>query len=74
MEGAWLLPSGFSAADIMFGYGFELARYYVVLDQYPRLVAYWERLRARPAYDRAKARNGKQDIYTRDFYPVPEEG
>ena len=74
MEGAWLLPSGFSAADIMYGYGFELARYYVVLDQYPRLVAYWERLRARPAYDRAKARNGKQDIYTRDFYPVPEEG
>lgn len=70
----YLLPSGFSAADIIFGYGFELARYYVTLDQYPRLLAYWERLRARPAYGRAKARDGEQDIYARDFYPVPEEG
>ncbi|MBE0452242.1 glutathione S-transferase family protein [Roseovarius autotrophicus] len=73
MAGDYLLPSGFSAADIMFGYGFELARYYVDLDAYPRLMAYWERLRARPAYGRAKARDGEQDIYARDFYPVPEE-
>lgn len=74
LSGDYLLPSGFSAADIIFGYGFELARYYVTLDQYPRLLAYWERLRARPAYGRAKARDGEQDIYARDFYPVPEEG
>ncbi len=73
MSGDYLLPSGFSAADIMFAYGFELARYYVDLDAYPCLVAYWERLRARPAYIRAKARDGVQDIYARDFYPVPEE-
>jgi glutathione S-transferase len=74
VSGDHLLPSGFSAADIMFGYGFELARYYVDLDQYPRLVAYWEGLRARAAHARAKARDGEQDIYTREFYPVPEEG
>lgn len=74
LDGAYLLPTGFSAADIMFGYGFELARYYVDLDAYPRLVAYWERLRARPAYIRAKARDGVQDIYAQAFYPVPEEG
>ena len=73
MEGDYLLPSGFSAADIMFAYGFELARYYVGLDAYPRLVAYWARLRARPAYARAKARDGEQDMYAQDFYPVPEE-
>ncbi|MET4101969.1 glutathione S-transferase [Roseovarius sp. MBR-78] len=73
MAGDYLLPTGFSAADIMFAYGFELARYYVDLDAYPRLVAYWERLRARPAYVRAKARDGEQDIYARDFYPVPED-
>jgi glutathione S-transferase len=74
LEGDYLLPSGFSAADIMFGYGFELARYYVDLDQYPRLMAYWARLRARPAHIRAKARDGEQDIYAQEFYPVPEEG
>ena len=73
LEGEHLLPSGFSAADIMFAYGFELARYYVDLDAYPRLMAYWDRLRARPAYRRAKARDGKQDIYEQEFYPVPEE-
>lgn len=72
MDGDYLLPSGFSAADVMFAYGFELARYYVDLDTYPRLMAYWERLRARPAYQRAKARDGEQDIYIQEFYPVPE--
>jgi glutathione S-transferase len=73
MAGEHLLPSGFSAADVMLAYGFELARYYVDLDAYPRLMAYWDGLRARPAYVRAKARDGVQDIYAQDFYPVPEE-
>ena len=73
LEGDYLLRSGFSAADIMFAYGFELARYYVDLDAYPSLMSYWERLRARPGYQRAKARDGEQDIYTQAFYPVPEE-
>ncbi|MBC7132603.1 MAG: glutathione S-transferase family protein [Roseovarius sp.] len=74
LEGDHLLPTGFSAADIMVGYGFELARYYVDLEDWPRLAAYWQRLRARPAHVRARARDGEQDIYARDFYPVPEEG
>lgn len=74
LEGDCLLPSGFSAADVMFAYGFELARYYVDLAQFPALMAYWDRLRARPAYQRARGRDGVQDIYARDFYPVPEEG
>ena len=73
---AGLLPAAGGAerarALEMFGYGFELARYYVDLDAYPRLVTYWERLRARPAYIRAKARDGVQDIYAQEFYPVPE--
>ena len=72
LETEMLLPSGFSAADIMFAYGFELARYYVHFDEFPRLTAYWDRLKARPAYQRAKARDGEQDLYDRDFYPLPE--
>ncbi len=76
MEARWereyCLASGFSAADIMFAYGFELARYYVHFDGFPRLTAYWDRLKARPAYQRAKARDGKQDLYDREFYPLEE--
>ncbi len=72
LEGRYLLATGFSAADVMFAYGFELARYYVDLDAYPRLMTYWNRLRERPAYIRANARDGQQDIYTQEFYPVPE--
>ncbi|SIS70234.1 glutathione S-transferase [Roseivivax lentus] len=72
MAHAHLLPSGFSAADIMFAYGFELARYYVQMAQFPALMAYWDRLRARPGYIAAKARDGVQDLYDRDFYPLPE--
>lgn len=69
---AYLLPEGFSAADIMFAYSFELGRYYVHLEEFPGLMAYWARLQARPAYQRAKARDGEQDLYDRDFYPLPE--
>ena len=72
MTGAYLLPEGFSAADIMFAYSFELGRYYVHLEEFPALMAYWARLQARPAYQRAKARDGEQDLYDRDFYPLPE--
>lgn len=72
-EGDYLLSGGFSAADIMYAYGFELACRYVHLDQFPALTAYWDRLKARPAYQRAKARDGEQDIYDQDFYPLPEK-
>ena len=74
LEGRDYLIGDFSAADIMFSYGFELARYYVRFDEFPRLSAYWDRLKARPGYQRAKARDGEQDLYDRDFYPLEEVG
>jgi glutathione S-transferase len=67
-----LLGSGFSAADAMMGFNLFAAPYYVRMDPYPRLRAYAARLAARPAYAAARARDGEQDFYTRDFYPVPE--
>ena len=73
LSGDYVLPSGFSAADIMLSYGFELARYYVRMEEFPALMDYWERLKARPAYIAAKARDGEQDLYDRDFYPLPGE-
>ncbi|WP_299848601.1 glutathione S-transferase family protein [uncultured Roseovarius sp.] len=71
-EREYLLDSGFSAADVMLGFNLFAAPYYVKLDPFEALVAYCDRLAARPAYQSARAKDGKQDIYSRDFYPVPE--
>lgn len=46
----YLLASGFTAADTSVGYSVHLAGKFVPLDPYPRVVAYYERLRARPAF------------------------
>jgi glutathione S-transferase len=52
----YLLPSGFSAADIMLGYGLQLAKLIgQPLGDRPRTVAYLERLAARPAFEKAFA-------------------
>ncbi|WP_298491940.1 glutathione S-transferase family protein [uncultured Maritimibacter sp.] len=67
----YLLASGFSAADIMFGFGVEAAFHYVYRDKFPALQAYHERLAARPAYQAALAAQGPDTIYTQDFYEVP---
>ncbi|SNR42669.1 glutathione S-transferase family protein [Puniceibacterium sediminis] len=70
----YLLADGFSAADTMMGFNLFAAPYYVHLDAYPGLMAYRGRISARPAYSRARARDGEQTFYTRDFYPVPASG
>jgi glutathione S-transferase len=49
-----LLPSGFSAADIMQGYGLQLAKLIGQLPaDRPRVAAYLDRLAARPAFQKA---------------------
>jgi len=68
----WLLPSGFSAADVMMGFNLFAAPYFVKLDAFPGLLAYKARMEARPAHQRAVAREGAQRFYDQDFYPVPE--
>jgi glutathione S-transferase len=70
----WLLKGGFSAADIMMGFNLFAAKYYVDLAPMTNLTAYMDRIEARPAYQRARARDGVQEFYDKDFYPVPEEG
>ncbi len=72
VAGEWLLPSGFSAADVMFGFNLRAVPYFVALDPWPGLQAYKARMEARPAYQRALAKDGAQEFYDRDFYPVPE--
>ncbi|MCR8723549.1 glutathione S-transferase family protein [Frigidibacter sp. ROC022] len=66
----WLLPGGFSAVDTNVGYGIEVARRFVELT--PAVQDYRARYRERPAFARAAARDGVPQLYTRDFYPVPD--
>jgi glutathione S-transferase len=72
MGADWLLPGGFSGADVMMGFNLFAAPYYVEMDGFPKLCAYRERIEARPAYQRARAKDGPQRFYDRAFYPVPE--
>jgi glutathione S-transferase len=67
-----VLVRGFSSADIMMGFNLFAAPYYVKMGSYPVLTAYAKRLAARPAYQTARSKDGEQDFYTQDFYPVPE--
>lgn len=70
----YLLPSGFSAADAMLGFNLFAAPFYVRMDPWPNLQAYWARLQARPAFQAAAAIEGPQAFYARDFYEVPVDG
>lgn len=69
----WLLPSGFSAADVAVGYGVHMARMFLRLEDIPGLAAYHARLTARPAFRSAMAAGGPGEIYTRDFYEAPDD-
>jgi glutathione S-transferase len=68
----FILPSGFSAVDIAVSYGAIIGQRFVRLDALPRVSGWLARLAARPAFQRAAARDGKSQIYARDFYPAPE--
>ncbi len=70
-ERDWLLPSGFSAVDIAVGYGAMLGRRFARFEALDGLNAWVDRLQARPAYRAAVAADGKQELYLRDFYEVP---
>lgn len=69
----WLLASGFSAADTMMGFNLFAVPYFVDLEPFPNVRAYIDRIHARPAYQAALAKEGPQQFYAQDFYPVPEQ-
>ena len=59
----WFAGSAFSAADIQMSFPLEAAAARGGLDgQYPNLVAFLERIHARPGYQRALERGGKYDF------------
>lgn len=64
----WLLPSGFSAVDVMMGFNvFALPRY-IRMDKFPAITAYAARISERPAYKAARARDGVSKFYSQDYY------
>lgn len=69
----WLLEGGFSAVDIANHYGVWIARRFVSLAPFEHLLGWDARCMARPAFRRALEKDGQAEIYTREFYPVPEE-
>lgn len=67
-EGDWIVPGGFSAADVMVGASVDLARRFVPLAGMARLAAWHARLIARPGYRAAQAADGPAELYLHDFY------
>jgi glutathione S-transferase len=51
----YMLKSGFSAVDTNVGYSVHLAKGFVSIDPFPNVVAYYERLSSRPAFQKAAA-------------------
>ena len=52
----WIVGDGFTAADIMLGFGLNIARYLEFVGPHtPRCEAYLTRLSERPAFQRAAA-------------------
>ena len=46
---------------------FALSRY-IRMEKFPAIRAYIERIKARPAYQAARARDGAQKFYDQDYY------
>lgn len=63
----YLLTSGFSAADISVGQAVHMSRYFVRLDQHPAVAAWYARITARAAFQKALPQG--DGIYDRDYYP-----
>jgi len=64
---AYLLTSGFSAADVSVGQAIYMARYFAPLDQHPAVAAWYASISSRPAFQEALPKPG-EGIYGQDFY------
>ena len=72
LMGEWLLPSGFSAADVAVGQAVYMARMFAPVEDRPRMTAWWSRIEAREAYRASLPREGEARLYARTFYPPLE--
>ena len=58
----WFAGNEFSAADVQMSFPLETASQRAGAKQLPRVMAFLQRIHARPAYQRALARGGKYDF------------
>lgn len=63
-----LLPSGFSAADIMVASSAMIGRRFVSLAGLNNLQAWLARMEARPGFIAAQAADGPAELYLKEFY------
>jgi glutathione S-transferase len=68
----YLLASGFSAVDTNIGYSAIGAARYVRLDAFPLVLAYTDRLKVRPAFQKTLTPEGSEKLYHQDFYALPD--
>ncbi|MEM1235622.1 MAG: glutathione S-transferase family protein [Pseudomonadota bacterium] len=68
--GDYLLPSGFSAADISVGQAIYMSRHFARIDGFPKLAAWYERITARDGFKRSEP--GETRLYAQEFYPAWE--
>jgi glutathione S-transferase len=74
-DGPYILGGQFTIADIQLSYVVELAEYLNLLEPYPSIRSYHDRLRLRPAYAAAQMRGGpmfppRQAERTRDLETI----
>lgn len=67
----YLLPSGFSAADIALGQAIYLGQRFARIEGFPWLSAWMKTLTARPAFQKTLPPADAELIYKRDFYEAP---
>ena len=66
VSGDYLLTSGFSAADVSVGQAVYMARHFAPIEEHPALTAWYARITARKAFQRALPQG--DGIYAQDFY------
>ncbi|MEM8633201.1 MAG: glutathione S-transferase family protein [Pseudomonadota bacterium] len=69
---AYLLETGFSAADISVGQAVYMGRHFAQLEPFPALQRWFERLSQRPAYLAALPKPGEAKLYGQAFYDAWE--
>ena len=72
LSGEFLLPSGFSAADICVGQALYMARRFARTDEHPMLRGWYGRITAREGFRKSLPGPDAGLIYQKEFYEVPD--
>ena len=72
LQGRDYLLGDFSAADIGVGQALYMAQHFAKLEPFEHVSAYYQRLIARDAFQRALPEAGAAGLYEHDFYEIPD--